>query len=67
VEDGERTAEPTKWVTASAESQRSMGKRTAVTLFEGSTELFIKVHGFADSPVAIIRHPSRIRAVGGIE
>jgi hypothetical protein len=33
----------------------------AATLFEGSPVLLGVVHGFADSPVALLRHPFGIR------
>ena len=48
-------AEPTKWVTAfgNADTQFS---GVSVTLFEGSGSSSLIVHGFEDSPVALLRH-----------
>ncbi len=36
---------------------RLSGEEVAATLFEGSVALLASHHGFADSPVALLRHP----------
>ena len=51
------TANPRSGWRTSLNPNELSGDEPAATLFEGSVALLASHHGFADSPVALLRHP----------